>query len=263
MIYFFTLICAQIILESFPVSSSGHIVLIESFFNNFFTGNYFLISSDKIFCHFLHGPTVFVIALFFLNRWMFLLKNIRRCWHIILKLTLFVVVADGITFLYFLFFSKVLHTSFFPVGLGFVISALALFSLKCNNDKKRENLDLKKVAIIGTIQGISLLPGISRFGLTFASACWLGINPKKSFEFSFALQWPLIAAGFLESIILIPNYNGCNNVNLFSFNVLLILFFASLIAFFSLAFVEGLIKTNRIWVFSIFLLFSFVAWLII
>jgi len=263
MFYFFTLICAQIILESFPVSSSGHIILLERFFTTFLHKDLFFISSDKIFSHFLHGPTVCIIPFFFLHRWIFLLKNIKRCWRIIGKLIFFVLVADSITFLYFVLFNTFFYRSFFSVGVGFVISAIALFSLRYKKRKNIEKLDLKKVIILGNIQGLSLLPGLSRFGLTFVSACWLGIDPKKAFEFSFAIQWPLIAAGFLKSIVLLSDGQRYSHVPWQNFNFVLIIVSASLVAFFALYFVERLIKAEKVWLFSVFLLFSFVIWLIV
>ena len=175
MLIFLFLVSAQIILESFPISSSGHVLLIENFLNSFFHCDYLSVSSDTIVSHFLHGPTALILALFFFDRWTFLLFNIRRCWAIVLKIIFFAFVADLITFPFYIFFKKVINCSFFPIGVGFLISAAALFSLKFSRRKTYNQLTIGKVALIGVAQGISLLPGISRFGLTFVTACCLGI----------------------------------------------------------------------------------------
>jgi undecaprenyl-diphosphatase len=45
---------------------------------------------------------------------------------------------------------------------------------------------------IGTAQGIALIPGISRSGLTIATALLLGVRREKAFKFSFLLSVPAV-----------------------------------------------------------------------
>jgi len=261
MLFFFILVGVQIIFESFPISSSGHLILLENILNYFQQSNYISLSNDLIIEHFFHVPTALVVALFFFDRWAFLLFHIRRCWNIILKLMFFSLVADFITFLFFILFKKVIDRSFLPLGLGFLISIILLFSLRFCNKKTYSKLTLGKVIVIGIAQGISLLPGISRFGLTFVTACWIGISPIKAFEFSFAIEWPLIVARFLEGLISFKKMPLFLQTNILSFNLLSTIIVSTIIAFFALCFVKKLILQNRLWIFSIFLCFSFFSWL--
>jgi len=46
--------------------------------------------------------------------------------------------------------------------------------------------------VIGTAQGIAIIPGISRSGLTIAVALLLGIRREKAFKFSFLLSVPAV-----------------------------------------------------------------------
>jgi len=264
MICFFILICVQIILESFPVSSSGHLILMEIFFKMFSLGSCAMISSNEILSHFLHGPTAIVLAIFFFDRWMFLIKNIKTCWSYILKIIGLAFVADLATFFLFLLFHYVVNISCFPVGIGFLISLFFLLSLKFCKKEKYSVLTFKKALLIGIIQGMAFLPGVSRFGTTFVAGCWLGLSPKKSFEFSFAILWPLVFAGFLKSLVKLFNVNFVvQNIYLFDFNILLCIVISSIISLLALHLVRFLALTNRLWWISFFLIFSFVSWFVL
>lgn len=257
MFYFFMLIVAQIILESFPISSSGHLVLLEHFFS---FHPFLLITSNKMFEHFLHGPTVIVLAAFFYDRWIFLLKNIRICWSYIIKIIGLAFAADIVTSMFFVLFHYV-DTSFFSVGVGFLISAFALLSLKFCNKKVYGFVTIKKALILGAIQGIALLPGISRFGTTFVVGCWLGLSPKKSFEFSFIIFWPLVFFGFLKSLITFFKIDfTVAGIYLLDSSVLICIAISSIISFFVMHFVQFWAFSKKLWLFSFVLLFSFVMW---
>jgi undecaprenyl-diphosphatase len=60
-------------------------------------------------------------------------------------------------------------------------------------------LTLVAAGFIGLAQAIAILPGISRSGVTIAAALYLGIRREEAFEFSFLLSLPaVIGAGLLE-----------------------------------------------------------------
>ena len=54
--------------------------------------------------------------------------------------------------------------------------------------------------IIGLVQVLALLPGISRSGMTISSAIFLGIKPKEAANFSFLMSIPIIFGSMLISI---------------------------------------------------------------
>jgi len=264
MLYFFILIGIQIISESLPISSSGHIVLFEHFSRFFIPSSVVSVPHDSIVSHFLHGPTALVLALFFWDRWWFLLVHFRRYFIIIVKLVFFAFVADCVTAFFYVFIQEPFCFSLFPVGLGFACSAFFLLSLKFCNIKQYEKITFLKAVILGFLQGIALLPGVSRFALTFCGACWLGIAPRRAFEFSFAMQWPLIIAGFSNSLrFLLGSHIVIDDVNLFDMHTLLVILFYSVIAFFALLLVQTLVMKKRVWLFSFVLLFSFISWAVL
>lgn len=50
--------------------------------------------------------------------------------------------------------------------------------------------------ILGLVQGLALVPGISRFAITFVTARLLGYSPRRAFQASFVIFIPLVIAGF-------------------------------------------------------------------
>ena len=80
------------------------------------------------------------------------------------------------------------------VGLALLTTAvlLILFELKKNSEKKIDNMNAVDSVIIGIVQGIAIIPGISRSGSTIASGKLLGIEKETAANFSFLLSLPAI-----------------------------------------------------------------------
>jgi len=265
MLHFYLISCVQIVLESFPVSSSGHCFLLQKIFSDFFSSNlsdvYSVCSvtaetffNNKLVTHFLHGPTVFVLAFFFFRRWSFLLIHFRSCWKVIVKLIFLMGLSGSATAVLYIVV-KVFHLSSFPLWIGFFLSACALFSLRFIKEEKRAAFSWSRALILGLVQGVALLPGISRMGVVFVAARWLGLSKKKSFEVTFLIFWPLTAAAFLNSVTIRAWYADlCVWHVLFSVRTLSVFFVASVVAFFSLWFVWFLVQKKKMWIFSLYLL---------
>jgi len=56
--------------------------------------------------------------------------------------------------------------------------------------KRLKDLTLRDLVIVGIIQGVSALPGVSRSGVTVSAMLLLGINPQDSFKLSFLALIP-------------------------------------------------------------------------
>jgi undecaprenyl-diphosphatase len=59
--------------------------------------------------------------------------------------------------------------------------------------------------IVGVMQGIAILPGISRAGITIITAIALGANRERAAEFSFFLSIPAIAGAIVLELMLSGN----------------------------------------------------------
>ena len=73
----------------------------------------------------------------------------------------------------------------------FFITALILYLAEGvkNNTKM---VSFKNAFILGIIQAIAILPGISRSGSTISMALILGIHKQKAAQFSFLMVLPII-----------------------------------------------------------------------
>lgn len=79
------------------------------------------------------------------------------------------------------------------VGYGFLVSAACLLASAFGKGSQTE-VSWLQALVIGVAQGIAVLPGVSRSGVTIAVAMLLGIQPNVSFRFSFLVSLPAIIA---------------------------------------------------------------------
>ncbi|MFK7990378.1 MAG: undecaprenyl-diphosphate phosphatase [Sandaracinaceae bacterium] len=85
------------------------------------------------------------------------------------------------------------------IGLGLLVSAVAVLSTR-RGGGERSVLPLPKALLVGVVQGIAVLPGISRSGSTIAVAMLLGLSGPAAFRFSFLLSLPAVAGATLLSL---------------------------------------------------------------
>ena len=64
-----------------------------------------------------------------------------------------------------------------------------------------KDINAKSAFIIGLLQAVAILPGISRSGATIATAVLLGIDKEKAARFSFLMVVPLIVGSMAKSIL--------------------------------------------------------------
>jgi undecaprenyl-diphosphatase len=86
------------------------------------------------------------------------------------------------------------------VGYGFLVSAAALIASGIGRGTSREVSWLQAIGI-GVAQGLAVLPGVSRSGVTIAVAMLLGVLGNAAFRFSFLISLPaIVGAAVYESI---------------------------------------------------------------
>lgn len=216
------LAATQIIVESLPISSSGHVMLVSLVLLQ--CGVMPWAGMPGYFDDFLHGPTAVIIALYFYDAWSVLLRRMftvacawikngcsyaalhdshKRLIVLLGRIAAFVAIADLVTAVSYGIIKGLLKDVLFlqstPVlACGFGITGLMLYSTRwCPTDQSFLRLSCTRSCIIGLVQGLAALPGISRFASTVTVARWLGISPKRSLQFSFLLFFPLTVLAFL------------------------------------------------------------------
>lgn len=80
------------------------------------------------------------------------------------------------------------------VGIAYlVLTAILLISnLRFRHKMDPERIDLREAFAIGIVQGMAVLPGLSRSGSTIALALVLGIGASRSAKYSFFISIPAI-----------------------------------------------------------------------
>lgn len=187
--------------EFFPVSSSGHLKLIQYFLGLNNLNQY--ISFDLI-CHL--GTLSAIFAVFF--------KDITSMIKSNKKLFLLLLFGNLPLLPLYPFLEELnfFFNSPHYLGFFFLITAFLLFIGEKTKRTQTPLLENKRIwfdtFIIGIFQAIALLPGISRSGATISIAFLLGWNRQEATRFSFLLAIPPILGGsILEIYPLLLNPN--------------------------------------------------------
>jgi undecaprenyl-diphosphatase len=177
----------QGVTEWLPISSTGHLRIAEHFLG---------LTLPLLFDVTLHVGTLVIILLFFR-------KDIKLVLAALVKgdfksengkLIPLIIVGTSPTALIGVVFSSAIETyfsSFLPIAGAFITCGIVLYFSKAGQEK-RENITYIAALAIGTAQGIALIPGLSRSGLTIATALMLGVRREKAFKFSFLLSVPAV-----------------------------------------------------------------------
>jgi undecaprenyl-diphosphatase len=231
--------------EFLPVSSSGHLVLLEKFFK---------ISDNLVLLNLvLHLGTALAAMLFFWRDiWNIIVKRdwnmVKNLFIALLTTTLIGLLIKNMVENMFIYSSNIK-----PVLLGMAFTAIILFiSTKINKSRRDLNtLTIIEAVKIGLIQAIAIIPGISRSGLTYFITLQSGIKKEEAFKFSFLLAIPTIfGAALVETI---TNYGHLTTNNHF-WPLIIGLIISFIFGILGLWIFKRVIKTSKIWVFGVYLI---------
>lgn len=178
--------------EFLPVSSSGHLALLQNYFGEI----------DLSFDVMLHLATLLAVVCYFFKDIILLIKGFFSFkWaNEDFRICIYLIIASIPAGLFGFLFNDFISSTFsnlFVIGVGFFISAMFLLTASFANPKKE--LSLGNTFIIGLSQALAIFPGISRSGSTVSTAVLLGIKREKAIRFSFLLSIPaILGASFLE-----------------------------------------------------------------
>ncbi|MGR3177965.1 MAG: undecaprenyl-diphosphate phosphatase [Candidatus Anammoxibacter sp.] len=250
----------QGVTEFLPVSSSGHLVIFKNLLKIDSPGIVMEIS--------LHFGTMIAICTVFWKDIYLIIKDIKQS---IIKLAakrapdevlkedqntkLFLMILLGTvpTAIIALLFAKAFERFFsIPLlaGIMLIVTGIVLWSTKMIKRKnpEKETIPFFYALIIGAVQGIAIMPGISRSGTTIAAATFLGIKRELAVKYSFLLSIPAILGA---AILKIGEMNG-SSINFQ--NIIIGTIIAALVGYLSLLFLVNLIKKGR------FYLFAYYCW---
>jgi undecaprenyl-diphosphatase len=181
--------------EFIPVSSSGHLVLFQKIFEKAGGLSANVVSFDVA----LHIATLVAVIAVMKDDILAILKKPFS------KLTLMILVACIPTGLIGVLFKDLIEELFKSgksIGVEFIVTGLILWlaeSIKTKNKGLRE-INIVDALVIGTAQGIAIMPAISRSGLTLAGGLFRGLNREFALKFSFLVSIPAIIGAALPDI---------------------------------------------------------------
>ncbi len=82
------------------------------------------------------------------------------------------------------------------VGVCLLATGLVLYGTRWAVERGQP-LDWRRALVIGLAQAAAVLPGISRSGVTVATGIYCGLDRRDAFEFSFLLSLPAVLGGIL------------------------------------------------------------------
>lgn len=182
----------QGITEFLPISSDGHLALLQSGLNQWFgttgAGN----TLELVLA--LHVGTLVSIILVY---WKDLIQLPRQPW--LCGLLILATIPAGLVGLLLKETFEQTFNSPLVAGIGFLVTAAVLLAGQWSERPRiREHeLSLWQAFWIGCCQTLALLPGISRSGTTIAAGLSTGMERSASARFSFLMAVPVIGGATL------------------------------------------------------------------
>jgi len=197
--------------EFLPISSSGHLALLQSWFK---------IDESKVllFTVLPHvGTLISVFIVYWKDIWELIVelvltirdlctgKGLRMEERPVRKLGVMIIVATIPTaiigFAFGDFFDS-LYTSVLPIGIGLIITGfLLVFAEKINTGNRGiKQMNCRNAIFIGLVQGVAICPGISRSGSTLFGSLVCNLDRKFAVKFVFLISIPsILGSAILET----------------------------------------------------------------
>jgi len=163
--------------EFLPVSSSGHLVIVQNLIPGF-------TQDGVLFDVFLHAGTVLAVLYYFR-------KTLLKLTPKYLFLLLIGTIPAGLVGVFLGSSIENLFNGVYIVGFALLFTAVLNFLTDRAKTGSKE-ISIKKTILIGMAQALAIIPGISRSGSTIFAGTSLGIKRKEAAQFSFLLSVPAI-----------------------------------------------------------------------
>lgn len=232
--------CVQGFTEFLPISSSGHLVLLEQIFH--------IENNVILFDVILHLGTLIAVIIVYRKSILELIK------HPFSEKMFLLITATIPTLIIALLFKDFFESTFNGSSLIFGFLVTAIFMFICQYISKKyyltKQFNYKTSILVGLFQGFAILPGVSRSGATITSSIVCGVNRKDAAEFSFLLSIPIILVSALYECLKLPS----TTLNI-SFGCILLGFvFSFITGIISIKFMLNVIKKSKYHYFAIYLL---------
>ncbi len=199
----------QGVAEFLPISSSGHLTLLQHFFG--------LQEPDQLFNILLHFATLIAVCIYYFADVRDMIVEFFRGVASLVspskekgrppearRLVLLVVVGTLPLFVIVLFNDAVESLGKYPIFVScalLVTGCVLFFSDRMARGRKNAmNTTLKDAILIGIAQGFATIPGLSRSGSTIAAGMACGLDRKFAVRYSFLLSLPAVLGATLLEV---------------------------------------------------------------
>ena len=179
----------QGITEFLPVSSSGHLVIVQHFFN---------IQEGLTLDVFLHFGTLLAVVVVYWDDiiGMITFKPEYR------KLSYYVILGSvpaGVIGILFKDLFEKLFSTLTVVGFALLVTGLLLWLSDriAIEERSLDDMNISDVIVVGFAQAFAIIPGISRSGSTIVGGLFKGLDRKLAAKYSFLLSVPVIGGATL------------------------------------------------------------------
>lgn len=185
--------------EYLPVSSSGHLVLVETLLGARGKGGL----GGVLFEVAVHAGTLAAVLYFYRRRvaslirsaWIFAASGFRISESTAqdLRFILYIIVASiPIALVGFFLHDSISATFDSPRLVSSMLLLTGVFLLFSRMRGGKRGLTLRTAIVIGAAQAVAVMPGFSRSGWTITAALMLGLGFEEAAEFSFILSVPAV-----------------------------------------------------------------------
>ncbi|MFO7636084.1 MAG: undecaprenyl-diphosphate phosphatase [Clostridia bacterium] len=186
----FILGIVQGLTEFLPVSSSGHLVMLQR-----------IMGIDEPTLSFniaVHFATLVAVCIVL---WQEIVKLARKPFCPLMAYLFIATVPAALAGLLFRDFFERLNNTGLSVGLGFLATALVVFlsSKLLGGTRKLDEMRWRDALLIGAFQAVAIIPGISRSGMTLSAGLSRKFERKEAIHFAFLMAIPVIlGATFIQ-----------------------------------------------------------------
>lgn len=229
--------------EFLPISSSGHLVILQKLLKIDLPGNLVEVST--------HLGTLLSIILIYNNDIYDLIISFKSSKT---KDYILLVVIATIPSVVFVLIAKSFILTIFEssrsVSFALIFTGIILFISHYGNYTIKK-LNISKGMIIGIFQALAILPGISRSGMTISIALLLGIKNVEAAKFSFMLAIPAIFGAAILTLV----ETNLNEIDDLIFPLIVAAFVAFLSGYYALKFLIKILNNGKFYYFSIYCIF--------
>jgi undecaprenyl-diphosphatase len=142
------------------------------------------------------------------------------------------------------------------IGLFLLVSAVAVLST-LRGGGERKTLRPWGYFVIGVVQGLAVMPGISRSGTTISAGMLLGLKPSEAFRFSFLLSLPAVLGAVVLELAKPGALESLGMAALIAGTVALVT------GYVALRVLRQVVTRGRFWAFAVYLIpmgLGLIAW---